>query len=136
MDGGRLFVRSRYANMASDSEWVDTGDLVEQRGDRFHFIGRADNAVINIGGQKAVRSDIEAHIRLHPEVQWVRVNSRKAPLVGSVVTAEVVLREQGGDLIECETRLIEHCLSVLPDFAVPRLWSFLDSVPMRGSLKS
>jgi acyl-coenzyme A synthetase/AMP-(fatty) acid ligase len=135
VDDGRLFIRSRYGNSGAGGSWIDTGDLVEIRNDRVQFCGRADNSMINVGGQKAFPADIEAHLLTHPEVVWVKVSARRAPLVGFLPVAAVVLREPH-DPIAAETILRRHCESRLAEFAVPRIWSFLETVPMQASLKS
>lgn len=135
VDGDRLFVRSRYANSTDGDGWVDTGDLVELRGDRYFFCGRAGNTVINVGGHKAFAPDIEAHLMKHPDVIWAKVSAKRAPLVGNLPVADVVLK---GAISpdEAERLLTSHCLEGLAEYAVPRMWKFLERVPMRASLKS
>lgn len=135
IEEGRLFIRSRYGNSAETGGWIDTGDLVEDRGGRIHFLGRAGNAMINVGGQKAFPPDIEAHLLRHPQVLWARVTARRAPLVGHLPVATVVLR-QPMDPAEAEALLTAHCQGQLADYAIPRIWDFPDRVPLRASLKS
>jgi acyl-coenzyme A synthetase/AMP-(fatty) acid ligase len=132
---GRLFVRSPYANRNEAQGWVDTGDLVERRGDRFYFLGRAGNTMINVGGQKAFPPDIEAHLMTHPDVLWARVTARKAPLMGSLPVASVVLAREI-PASTAEQILTQYCETGLADYAVPRMWDFPDAIPMRASLKS
>lgn len=135
VEGDRLFVRSPYSNRADADGWVDTGDLVERRGDRFHFLGRDGHTMINVGGQKAFAPDIEAHLMAHPDVVWARVSARKVPLMGALPVADVVLARPI-DADTAETMLNAHCETGLADYAVPRMWTFHDTVPMRASLKS
>jgi len=135
IEDGRLFIRSRYGNQAETGQWIDTGDLVERRGDRVYFCGRAGNTMINVGGQKAFPPDIEAHLMSHPKVVWAQVTARRAPLVGHLPVAAVVLSEPM-DPDAAESLMLAHCEGRLADYAVPRMWDFLDSVPLRASLKS
>lgn len=135
VEAGRLYIRSPYANRAEAEAWVDTGDLVEEREGRIFFCGRAGNQMINVGGQKAFPVDIEAHLMTHPDVVWAQVTARRAPLVGHLPVAQLVLR-QAMTPDEAEAMLIAHCEGRLADYAVPRMWDFLDSVPLRASLKS
>jgi len=135
VDDGRLFIRSPYGNQGAGSDWIDTGDLVEARDGRIYFCGRAGNAMINVGGQKAFPPDIEAHLMSHPDVVWAQVTARRAPMVGNLPAACVVLRKQM-DEADAEAMLIAHCEGRLADYAVPRLWDFPDTIPMRSSLKS
>jgi len=135
IEEGRLFIRSAYGNRDAGGGWIDTGDLVEERDGRVYFCGRADNSMINIGGQKAFSADIEAHLLSHPDVVWAKVTARRAPLVGSLPVASVVLR-QPQDTEAAEIMLTRHCDGRLADYAIPRIWSFLEAVPVRASLKS
>lgn len=135
VEEGHLFIRSPYANKDGAEDWVDTGDLVEIREGRVFFCGRAGNQMINVGGQKAFPVDIEAHLMTHPDVVWARVTARRAPLVGHLPVAQVVLR-RAADPDRDEALLTAHCAGRLADYAIPRMWDFLDSVPLRASLKS
>lgn len=135
LEEGRLFIRSRYGNSAGAGDWIDSGDLVEEREGRVYFLGRAGNAMINVGGQKAFPPDIEAHLLRHPDVLWAQVKARRAPLVGHLPMATVVLRRPM-DEAEAEAMLIAHCEGQLADYAIPRIWDFPDHVPLRASLKS
>lgn len=135
VEDNRLYVRSPYANQTDGDSWVDTDDLVEKRGGRFYFLGRAGNTMINVGGQKAFPPDIEAHLMAHPDVVWARVVARRAPLVGALPVASVVLRAQM-DEETAEQMLTAHCAASLADYAVPRMWDFLTEIPIKASLKS
>lgn len=135
MEEGRLYIRSPYANRADEGGWVDTEDLVEQRGDRIYFLGRVGNTMINVGGQKVFPQDIEAHLMAHEEVVWARVIARKAPLMGALPVASIVLRKQM-DEMAAERMLTAHCEAVLAEYATPRMWNFLSDIPMKDSLKS
>jgi acyl-coenzyme A synthetase/AMP-(fatty) acid ligase len=135
VEDGRLFIRSPYGNQAASGGWIDSGDLVEERDGRIYFCGRAGNTMINVGGQKAFPPDIEAHLMAHPQVVWAQVTARRAPMVGHLPVASVVLRAPM-DADAAERMLTAHCEIKLADYAVPRLWDFLDSIPLRSSLKS
>src|SRR6516165_7910714 len=45
--------------------FVDSGDIIEQHGERFYFAGRK-GGIINIGGLKVHPEEIEAVIKCHP----------------------------------------------------------------------
>jgi acyl-coenzyme A synthetase/AMP-(fatty) acid ligase len=74
--------------------FVDTGDVVEQRGERCYFVGRR-GGIINVGGLKIHPEEVEAVINQHPGVRMSRVMARKNPITGAIVSAEVVLAPQG-----------------------------------------
>lgn len=132
---GKLNVLSRYGNSDASGTWIDTGDLVEQISDRVYFRGRANNQMINVGGQKAFPAAIEAQLLAHPDVVWAQVVAKRAPLVGYLPVANLVLKA-GIEPDKAEIDLTRFCEARLPEYAVPRLWNFLDAVPLRASLKS
>src|SRR5438034_1053621 len=45
--------------------FVDTGDMVERRGDRLYFVGRR-GGIINVGGREVHPQEVEAVINGHP----------------------------------------------------------------------
>jgi acyl-coenzyme A synthetase/AMP-(fatty) acid ligase len=76
--------------LAEADGFVDTGDMVELRGERYHFAGRR-NGVINVGGLKVHPEEVEAVLNRHPAVRASLVRARKNPITGAVVAAEVAL---------------------------------------------
>src|SRR6201996_957264 len=102
VEDGSLRIRStrtahayvgRQAAALTDAEgFVDTGDMVERRGDRYYFVGRR-GGVINIGGLKVHPEEIEAVINRQPEVRMSRARSRRSPITGGIVVADVILAE-------------------------------------------
>src|SRR5207248_5980051 len=63
--------------IAGEDGFVDTGDIVERRGDRYYFLGRR-NGVINVGGLKVHPEEIEAAINRHPAVRMSMVRARRS----------------------------------------------------------
>ncbi|MGY3448263.1 class I adenylate-forming enzyme family protein [Bradyrhizobium sp. USDA 4353] len=136
---GSLRIRSKRAAHAyvgrtaaalTDSDgYVDTGDMVELRGDRYYFVGRR-NGIINVGGLKVHPEEIEAVINGHPEVRMSRAKSRRSPITGGIVVAEVVLTRDSDAartdavrneiLAECRARLAAHKVPAMIRF-VPAL---------------
>jgi len=102
--------------------FVDTGDIVELRGDRYYFVGRR-GGIINVGGLKVHPEEIEAVINRHPDVQMSLVKSRKNPITGAIVVADVVLRTQPGDgndrSAELKREILQVCRDRLPQHKVP-----------------
>jgi acyl-CoA synthetase (AMP-forming)/AMP-acid ligase II len=104
--------------------FVDTGDIVELCGARYHFLGRR-SGVINVGGLKVHPEEVEAAINRHPKVRVSLVRARKNPITGSIVVADVVLREEhrlidGAEQRAAVTReLIEICQERLARHKVP-----------------
>ena len=76
--------------MIGPEGFVDTGDIVELRGDRYYFVGRR-GGVINVGGQKIFPEEVENVINRHPAVRMSLVHGRRNPMMGALVVADVVL---------------------------------------------
>ena len=74
--------------------FVDLGDRLELRGDRWYFVGRS-GGIINVGGMKVHPEEVEAVINSHPRVRMSLVKPRRNPITGTVVTAEVVVLVDG-----------------------------------------
>jgi len=120
----------RAAAALTDSDgYVDTGDMVELRGGRYYFVGRR-NGIINVGGLKVHPEEIEAVINGHPDVRMSRAKSRRSPITGGIVVAEVVLTADADParaeavrneiLAECRARLAAHKVPAMIRF-VPAL---------------
>ncbi len=111
--------------------FVDTGDLVELRDDRYHFIGRR-GGIINVGGQKVYPEEVEAVINGHPKVHMSLVTARRSPITGAIVVADVVLKDlqdqSASHVIENEIR--SACRVVLAAHKVPAFIRFASTLPV------
>ena len=72
--------------------FVDTGDVLELRDGRYHFQGRRDG-VINVGGLKVHPEEVEAVLNRHPQVRLSLVKTKKNPITGALVVADVLLED-------------------------------------------
>lgn len=128
IDGEELLIASpnRADGMAAV---LRTGDRAEVREGRVHITGRLGSDEINVGGSKVSASAVRDVLLAHPGVRWAAVKGRKAPLVGTVVSADVVSDADEADLAR-------WCAERLPDFAVPRRFRHLAEIPLKESLKS
>ncbi|HTN73386.1 MAG TPA: long-chain fatty acid--CoA ligase, partial [Methylomirabilota bacterium] len=113
--------------------FVDTGDMVERRGDRYYFLGRK-TGVINVGGLKVYPEEVETVINRHPGVRMSCVRSRRSPITGALVVADVVL---GGDpdpaVIKQE--ILKICRETLARHKVPTAINFVSSLAVAESGK-
>jgi acyl-coenzyme A synthetase/AMP-(fatty) acid ligase len=127
----------RYAAALLDADgFVDTGDMVELRGDRYHFVGRR-GGIINIGGLKVHPEEIEAVINRHAEVRMSRVKSRRSPITGAIVVADVVLSSESdasrGDAIKGE--ILADCRASLAPHKVPAMIRFVSALDVTAAGK-
>jgi acyl-coenzyme A synthetase/AMP-(fatty) acid ligase len=104
--------------------FVDTGDVVEQRGDRWYFVGRR-GGIINVGGLKIHPEEVEAVINRHPGVRMSLVTARKNPITGAIVAADVVLALDEDRALDVPTventkaEILAACRRALPAHKVP-----------------
>lgn len=118
--------------------FVDTGDTVELRGDRYYFVGRRDG-VINVGGLKVHPEEVESVIARHPEVQICLVRGTKSPITGALVIAHVVpkrtLTSGERDTDKLERDILQLCREALPAHKVPALVKLVSELPIAESGK-
>ena len=130
------YVGRRASALTDDEGFVDTGDMVELRGDRYHFVGRR-GGIINIGGLKVHPEEIEAVINRRDEVRMSRVKARKSPITGAIVVADVVLAE-GFDARrsdEIKSRIVADCKASLAPHKVPAMIKFVDRLDITAAGK-
>jgi acyl-coenzyme A synthetase/AMP-(fatty) acid ligase len=104
--------------LAGPDDFVDTGDMVERHGERYFFVGRRSD-IINVGGLKVHPETVESVINRHPSVSMSRVRSRRSPITGAIVVADVVLRESETEPASMQDNLMEFCRQSLPRHEVP-----------------
>jgi acyl-CoA synthetase (AMP-forming)/AMP-acid ligase II len=136
-------IASRYlgadaASVAESDGFVDTGDILERRGDRLYFMGRT-NGVINVGGLKVHPEEVEAVINRCPGVRMSRVKGRANPITGAIVAADVVLAEPtpalGDRAREHREQILERCRASLSAFKVPASVKFVETLPTTAAGK-
>jgi acyl-coenzyme A synthetase/AMP-(fatty) acid ligase len=146
VEDGSLRIRStrtahayvgRHAAALTDSYgFVDTGDMVELRGDRYYFVGRR-GGIINIGGLKVHPEEIETVINRHSEVRMSRARSRRSPITGSIVVADVILAD-GCDVSrsdEIRKEILADCRASLAPHKVPAMIKFVSSLDITAAGK-
>ena len=143
---GSLHVRSKRTattyigqgdlKLLDDEGFVDTDDMVEQKGDRCFFKGRR-TGVINVGGLKVHPEEVEQVINEHSEVRMSRVSARRNPIMGDLIIAEVAPRDvatprETGAL---ETEILDLCRARLPRHMVPVTIRFVPAIDILASGK-
>ena len=122
------YVGKRAAALTDGEGFVDTGDMVELRGDRYYFVGRR-GGIINIGGLKVHPEEIEAVINRHADVRMSRAKSRRSPITGSVVVADVILTAAGaGRAKDIRDEILSQCRASLASHKVPAVIRFVEAL--------
>lgn len=119
--------------------FVDLGDQVALRDGRYYFVGRS-GGIINVGGLKVHPEEVEAVINSHPRVRVSLVKSRRSPITGAVVTADVVLADTpevaptpADERIRQE--ILDACRTTLAAHKVPAMIRFVPALEMSASGK-
>ena len=146
VEDGSLRIRSRRtahayigrnATELTDRDgFVDTGDMVERRGDRYHFVGRR-GGIINIGGLKVHPEEIEAVVNRQPEVRMSRAKSRRSPITGGIVVVDVILADDADASRSDEIRkaILADCKASLAPHKVPAMIKFVPSLDLTAAGK-
>jgi acyl-coenzyme A synthetase/AMP-(fatty) acid ligase len=131
------YVGANGAALKDDDGFVDTGDMIEIRGDRCYFVGRR-GGIINVGGLKVHPEEIEAVINRHPDVRMSLVRPKKSPVTGAIVVADVVLNstsEAGERLSEVKGEILKLCRDELARHKVPAAISFVPALAVAATGK-
>ena len=130
------YVGQNAAALTDGDGFVDSGDIVELRGERYYFVGRR-GGIINIGGLKVHPEEIEAVINRHAEVRMSRARSRRSPITGSIVVADVILAD-GCDLARSDDirkEILADCRAELASHKVPAMIKFVSSLDITAAGK-
>jgi acyl-coenzyme A synthetase/AMP-(fatty) acid ligase len=136
MRAAHAYVGRQVTALTDADGFVDTGDMVELRGDRYHFVGRR-GGIINIGGLKVHPEEIEAVINGHAEVRMSRARSRRSPITGAIVVADVILAD-GCDVsrsAEIRDKILADCRARLASHKVPAMIKFVSSLDITAAGK-
>ena len=136
----RRYLGETSAALFDADGFVDTGDVLERHGDRYYFAGRREG-IINVGGLKLHPEEVEAVINRHPGVRMSLVTGRRSPIMGAIVTADVVLVSDGqseravSSDATMKDEILRACRSHLPSHKVPATIRFVPSLPVTPSGK-
>lgn len=132
----RTYVGADAPPLADADGFVDTGDMVERRGERYHFVGRR-GGIINIGGLKVHPEEVETAINRHASVQMSRARSRRSPITGAIVVADVILADgiDGERHETIRTEILRQCKDCLAAWKVPAVIRFVDRLDVTAAGK-
>jgi acyl-CoA synthetase (AMP-forming)/AMP-acid ligase II len=134
---------SRYLNedctpLRDMAGFVDTGDVIELKTPRYYFVGRRDGTV-NVGGLKVHPEEVEAVLNRHPAVSISVAKTKKNPITGALVVADVVLRASpvpdGKDAKAIESDILRFCRQELARYKVPVAINFVPALNIAESGK-
>ena len=123
------FAGAQAGPLRDEDGFVDTGDMVERRGDRYYFVGRR-GGIINVGGVKVHPEEVEAVLNAHSAVRASRVFARKNPITGAIVVADVLLGDPSQAREGLERDILASCRAQLAAHKTPARLRFVDEMPI------
>ncbi|MFB9213637.1 ANL family adenylate-forming protein [Vibrio sinaloensis] len=121
-------------SLAQEDGYINTGDLVQLKQDRYVFLGRA-NGAINVGGNKVQPEEVESVIRDFSGVKLVSVYAKSSPIMGDLVAADIVIDGEIEDRKMFKKELVEHCRKELATYKIPALIKFTDDIKLNHTGK-
>ena len=121
-------------DMYDQEGYINTGDLVEVKEGRVYFLGR-DSGAINVGGNKVQPEEVERILLNSELLSEAYVYALKNAMMGSLVCANVVLKDLSLDKKEAKTLLLKFCREHLENFKVPAIIKFVDTIETTQSGK-
>jgi fatty-acyl-CoA synthase len=113
--------------------WLHTGDLGSMDGRGYlRITGRLKDVIIR-GGENIHAREIEELLARHPKVAEVAVLGVPDPHWGELVGAVVLADPEG--VAPTAAELHAHCRANLAPFKTPKLWYFVDDLPLTPSGK-
>jgi acyl-CoA synthetase (AMP-forming)/AMP-acid ligase II len=131
------YLGAQHPGLRDGDGFVDTGDMVERRGDRYVFAGRR-GGIINVGGLKIHPEEIEAVINRHPQVRMSLVRPKQSPVTGAIVIADVVLKAdcaRAGGEQQIKNDILALCRESLPRYKVPAAISIVPALDVGATGK-
>jgi len=129
-DDGILLIKPT----AKHQDYIDSGDLVEISNDRVYFLGRASGA-INVGGNKVQPEEVERVLLDCALVNSAFVYAKNSPILGSLVCADIVLKNKDANKSKIKKTIIDFCKKNLENFKVPALLKIVDEIKTTQSGK-
>ncbi len=105
------------AEEAMNRGWFMTGDLAKRTKDgRITICGR-EKTMINVSGNKVFPEEVEIVLKSHEDILEALVFGQVHPLMGEIVCADVVFKENISFDVEC---ILKFCRNQLSFYKVPQ----------------
>lgn len=107
----------KTADKIMNDDWFMTGDLAQYQKDGRVIICGREKTMINVSGNKAFPEEIEDVLNKHHDILSSRVFGEMHPLMGEIVCAEVIMKEEISLDVE---EVLTFCRTQLSTYKVPQ----------------
>lgn len=121
-------------DLYQNDDYIDTGDIIEIKGNRVYFLGR-DSGSINVGGNKVLPEEVEHTLLESNFVHAAFVYPKKNPIIGNIVCADIVLKDNTIDVKNAKSEILKYCRKKLENYKVPAMIKFVDELETTQSTK-
>lgn len=119
--------------IADQKGFINTGDVVEVKGDRCYFIGRS-SGVINVGGNKVHPEKIEELVNSFKGVRCSKAFGKSSAITGNLVSLEIEINNDV-DVSALKNNIRKACLENLEKFMVPAFINVVDHIQLNSNGK-
>lgn len=105
-------------NPFTEDGWFITGDYAIEKDGYIKILGR-ESEIINVGGDKVYPAEVENVILELKFISDVTVYGEKNLLMGNIVCADVLIKEENLSNSEMKKIIKKHCQTKLESFKVP-----------------
>jgi len=120
--------------MYNEEGYINTGDRVKIKDQRVYFLGR-DSGSINVGGNKVQPEEVENILLSSGMLNGAYVYAIKNPMMGSLVCADIILKDSTIDKKEAKNKILKYCREHLEGFKVPAIVKFVQELETTQSGK-
>ena len=124
MFSGYLWPVKNISEVLSDG-WFLTGDIAEMDKEGFVYIRGRIKSMINVSGNKVFPEEVEAILKMHPDIEDARVFGGAHPITGEIPEAEIVLRNS---IQKNPEEIISFCRERLTAYKVPQRIYFVNEI--------
>lgn len=125
---------SQKEEMFDNKGYINTGDLVEIKGDRVFFLGRESGA-INVGGNKVLPEEVEQVLLNSKLLNSAYVYEKKNPMMGALVCADIIPKNITIDSKDLKKQVLLYCKDNLAAFKRPAILKVVDEIAITKSGK-
>lgn len=104
-----------------------TADFAHKEKDGLIIVEGRQKSVINISGNKVFPEEVEGVLETRPEIEQAKISGVPHPIMGQIIQAEVVLKENHSIDVE---EVLTYCRKRLSTYKIPQRIIIVKELPM------